>query len=251
MPVPEDVVSRIDAAIAGARERVRTIGDGLVVVADVESEGWGEVPRADRTLCFGRIVTGDRRGELCDREAGAGTSHAGVGLCSRHGGNTEEGAREGAWLMAHAFARQLNVTPWEGLELAVRIAAGRVAFIEHKLAQAEVDRQLEPPSKDSISEAGRVQDQQGTNLYHWVKQAELWHDKLTRVSALAIQQGVSEKMVRQLELEAQLMLRATSRTLEELGFTDDDLERALGLMSRNLLAVEAEEAGHSRVIESS
>jgi hypothetical protein len=210
-----------------------------------DSDDWGEVGKHDRTLCFAKIGSGPRRGESCTRDAGSGTLHLGVGNCSMHGGNSEEGRRTGAWVMAHAFARALDCTPWEGLLTAVKIAAGRVAFCEHKLAQAEVDRQLEPPDKNGISEASRTEDQQGTNLFFWVKQAELWHDKLAKVSALAIQQGVAERLVRQLETEARIMLQATHRTLEELGFSDEEKQRAVVIMSRNLLALEAEEVGLS------
>ena len=145
--------------------------------------------------------------------------------------------------MAHAFARALDVTPWEGLLQAVRIAAGRVAFCEYKLSEVTEDRQLEPPDNKGVSEAARHQDYQGTNVYHWVKQAELWHDKLMKASALAIQQGVAEKLVRQLETEARIMLQATHRTLTELGFSDEERQRAVVIMSRNLLALEAEEVG--------
>ncbi len=219
------------------------LGEYRSVNVDVNSDGWGDVAKHDRTLCFAKIVSGLRRGQHCERDAGAGTPHLGVGRCGMHGGNTEDGLREGAWIMAHAFARALDVTPWEGLLTAVKIAAGRVAFCEMKLASAEVDRQLEPPAKGCISEAGRTQDEDGTNLYHWVKQAELWHDKLMKASALAIQQGVAEKMVRQLETEARIMLQATHRTLTELGFSDEEKQRAVVIMSRNLLALEAEEVG--------
>lgn len=183
-----------------------------------------------------------RTGQVCRNKAGAGTPHRGVGLCWQHEGSR---TREGAWIMAHAFARALDCTPWEGLLTAVKIAAGRVAFIEHKLSRADVDRQLEPPDKNGISEAARTEDQQGTNLHYWVKQAELWHDKLAKVSKLAIDAGVAERLVRQLELEARIMLQATHRTLDELGFSDDEKQRAVVIMSRNLLALEAEEVGLS------
>ena len=122
-----------------------------------------------------------------------------------------------------------------------------MAFCEQKLAQAEVDRQLEPPSENAISEAGRTHDAQGTNMHYWVKQSELWHDKLARVSQMAIQSGVAERLVRQVELEAQLMLRATSLTFEELGLSEDVRERALGIMSRKLLELEAAETSEERV----
>lgn len=230
------------------------LGDGLVI--DPETLTWAgdgqtaaELRRnPDVTLCFALIESGPNRGHLCDAPAGSGTSHAGVGLCWKHGGETARGRREGAWIVAHAFARQLDVTPWEGLLTAVRIAAGRVAFCEAKLATAYSDRQLEPPN-EAYGQAGRVEvgedGTEGGNLHYWVKQAELWHDKLARVSKLAIDAGVAERLVRQLELEAQLMLRATSLTFEELGLSDDVRERALGIMSRKLLELEAAEVGTS------
>lgn len=233
-------------AARGAYERVRS---GLVVtlrgdgMADMD---WAEGPGPDTVPCFARIKSGYRKGELCGRYAGAGTDHEGVGRCRQHGGSTEDGIREAAWVVGHAFARALEVTPWEGLLTAVKIAAGRVAFCEAKLATATEDRQLEPPNETAISEAGRTHDAQGTNLNHWVKQAELWHDKLARVSKLAIDAGVAERLVRQLELEAQLMLRATSLTLAELGLSDEVQQHALGIMSRNLLALEAEEVSEVR-----
>jgi hypothetical protein len=239
----------VEEAFEYAHRRFHTLGEGTI--ADVETLAWpgdgigpsgGRLRRnPDVTLCFARITRGRREGELCDRPAGAGTEHPGVGRCSSHGGDTPEGRREGAWIVAHAFALALDVTPWEGLLTAVRIAAGRVAYIEAKLATAEVDRQLEPPKDNAISEAGRVQDQQGTNMHHWVKQAEYWTDRLAKVSKMAIDAGVAERMVRQLELEAQLMLRATNLTLDELGLDEEQRQRALVIMSRNLLRLERRE----------
>jgi hypothetical protein len=228
---------RVVEAIRAAQDRYGW-GDGWAV--DGDQVTW---PRRgpDVTPCFGRIKTGPRRGEPCTRWAGAGTEHAGVGRCRQHGGSSEAGRREGAWIVAHGFARALDVTPWEALLTAVRIAAGRVAWIESKLATASDDRQLEPPSNDTEAEAARDADHAGTNLNYWVRQAEVWHDRLARVSKLAIDAGVAERLVRQLELEAELMLRATSLTFDELGLDDDTRTRALGIMSRNLLALEAQE----------
>lgn len=228
----------IEEAQRAAASRHR-IGDGHLL--SVEELRWAEGPGPDTTLCFGVVRSGLRRGELCTSYAGSGTSHPGVGYCSRHGGSTPEGIREAAWVVAHGFATALDVTPWEGLLWAVRIAAGRVAFCEQKLGTAWDDRQLEPP-QDGLGQVGSIAEG-GQNLNYWVKQAELWHTKLAQVSKLAIDAGVAERLVRQLELEAQLMLRATKLTLDELGLSDEDRARALGIMSRNLLALEAEEVG--------
>lgn len=166
--------------------------------------------------------------EYCERFAGEGTGHPGAGACGRHAGRLGRGT--GAWIMAHAFARALDVTPWEGLLWAVKIAAGRVAFIEAKLGTADSDEDLQPEGR----------------LHHWVRESRDERDRLARVSKLAIDAGVAERLVRQLELEAQLMLRATSLTLDELELSEEQRERALGIMSRNLLALEAEQTGQVR-----
>jgi hypothetical protein len=170
----------------------------------------------------------DGHEDLCQRPAGWRTDHEGAGPCRTH--ERGRGRGTGAWIVAHAFARALECTPWEGLLWAVKIAAGRVAFCESKLSTADCDEDLEP--------SGR--------LAHWVKAAEVWHDKLAKVSKLAIDAGVAERLVRQLELEAQLMLTATTRTLDELGLNEEQRQLALGIMSRNLLELEAEQLGTVR-----
>lgn len=200
----------------------------------------------DVTLCFAMMEGGPRRGQPCERPAGLGTSHPGVGRCRWHGGETREGLMEASWAVAHAFARELECTPWEALLKAVRIAAGRVAFCEGKLAGAYSDRQLEPPLDGDTGRAGRV-GEDGDNLHYWVKQAELWHDKLARVAKLAIDAGVAERLVRQVELEGELMLRAANLSLDELDLDDETRQRLLSALARNLVALESAENG--RVIE--
>jgi hypothetical protein len=138
--------------------------------------------------------------------------------------------------VAHAFAQALDVSPWDGLLLAVRIAAGRVAFCEAKLGSAYSDRQLEPPGEDS-GRAGKV-GEDGDNLNFWVKQAEFWHDRLARISKLAIDAGVAERLVRQLEVEAQAMILAANAGLDAAGVTGSAREAALRAMSAKLLELE-------------
>jgi hypothetical protein len=212
-----------------ARDAHRRVSIGLAVTLNADTFDWAEGPGHDTVPCHARIEHGykAKSGDLCTRYAGAGTTHRGVGRCWQHGGNGEAGIREAAWIVGHAFARELECSPWEGLLRAVKIAAGRSAFCESKLATATCDEDLMPDGP----------------LWHWVKQAAEWHEKLAKMSSLAISAGVAERLVRQLELEATLMIRATRLTLAELGLSDEQTEHALGIMSRNLLALEAEEVG--------
>lgn len=238
---------------AERRERLRSIRDAAAYVTDgrhvdvtlerewiehpvtgepLEVLGWSYAQRGgDVPWCGEPIRRRTGHVDYCERPAGDGTDHAGAGPCRTH--ERRRGRGTGAWIVAHAFARALEMTPWEGLLWAVRIAAGRVAFCEAKLSTADCDEDLEPNGR----------------LIHWVKQAELWHEKLARVSKLAVDAGVAERLVRQVELEASLMLRATTLTLDELGLGEEDRSRALGIMSRNLLALEAEQAGQERIEE--
>lgn len=163
--------------------------------------------------------------DLCERPAGAGTGHEGAGPCSRH--ENRLGASTGAWIVAHGFARALEVTPWEALLWAVKISAGRVAFIEEKLGTAQGDDELEPDGR----------------LHWWVKESASEREKLARVSKLAIDAGVAERLVRQIELEAQLMLRAATRTFDALGLDESQRQRALAIMGQAMLELEAEQTG--------
>lgn len=241
--VADEADEAVEDAAEFARRHVEFSGAPVVRTGEDEAGPWWELAEDRRDPDVRWCLATTANGNVCKNRAGAGTNHLGAGPCSQHGGGGRLGSREGAWIVAHGFARQLDVTPWEGLLVAVKIAAGRVAWIEAKLAGATEDRQLEPVNNEAISEPGRDADHDGTNLSYWVKQAEVWHDRLARVSKLAIDAGVAERLVRQLELEAQLMLRATNLTLDELGLDDDTRRRALGIMSRNLLALEAQEVG--------
>ena len=135
--------------------------------------------------------------------------------------------------MAHGFARALDVTPWEALLTAVKIAAGRVAFIEMKLGEAYSDDQLKPEG----------------DLAWWVRQSEVWHDRMAKVAKMAIDAGVAERLVRQVELEAELMLKAATSTFSELGLDDSQRERALAIMSRHLLELESSSKEALEVLE--
>lgn len=162
-------------------------------------------------------------GDICIRVAGAGTNHTGVGLCSLHGGRSEDESMMGAWIMAHAFSLELQCTPWEALLKVVRIAAGKVKFCEYKISTAGSDADLEP----------------GGELFFWVTMSERWTLHLMNASKTAIAAGVAERLVRQVELEGQLMVEATRRTLDEMGFDDDQRDRAMQLMAKHVLELES------------
>ena len=83
----------------------------------------------------------------------------------------------------------------------------------------------------------------GGEAFEWVDMLEKRGDRLARVAKMAIDAGVAERLVRQVELEAELMLKSTLFALDALGMNEDDKERALELMSAKMLELEAEQNG--------
>lgn len=167
-------------------------------------------------------------GDICTRVAGAGTNHVGTGPCSLHGGKSEDESLIGAWVMAHAYAKELECTPWEALLKVVKIAAGKVAYCQYKIGDADNDEDLEP----------------GGRLFYWVTLEERWVINLAKMAQVAINAGVAERLVRQVELEGQLMVRAAQLTFEEMGMDDQAIATAMKIMARRVLELESKVNEH-------
>lgn len=169
--------------------------------------------------------------EQCQRQAGLHTLHEGVGLCWEHGGHIGSGKVQGAVLMAHAYADALDVTPWEALLDQVKLLAGQVAWLKDKVQKAEFLRQedaLRPSDPDFI----------------WVVMLEARGERLAKVSKMAIDAGVAERFVAQVELEASMMFQAALAGLDAAGIVGEMRDRMLEGMTGKLL--ELEEGKHGQ-----
>jgi len=254
----------LELAIETREQRGGAVGHGGLirwVQDDDDGSGW---PVRWPAFTVAELKTGGIRGpwcperwtdeftgktdDWCHRPAGAGTSHRGVGACSRHGGGRPFRRVEAGWVLAHGFAQELNVSPWEGLLWAVRIAAGKVAYCESVLAQAPDDLALEGRSgsglqPDGVTQTGALVESPGRDWAWWVAKGELWHERLARISKMAIDAGVAERLVAEVSAEAHLVARVLTRTIEsdDLGLTEAQLAQARGIMRRELLALDAPE----------
>jgi hypothetical protein len=137
--------------------------------------------------------------------------------------------------MAHAYAEELDVSPWEALLLVIRITAGKVRYIESVLATATSDDEIEGRVHDGEptgvvvggADDGRVTT--GRNLRWWVDQSQLERQVLAKVSKAAIDAGVAqlliEKELRSGESLAEQYVKALE-DMEQAGMPDDALEIA-------------------------
>jgi hypothetical protein len=156
--------------------------------------------------------------------------------------------------MAHAFAEEYDVSPWEALLYVIRITAGRVRYCERVLSLAVDDRQFEgrrngsgglrPGEPLGVSEAGELvsaSEEDTRNLAWWVETSERERILLAKVSKAAIDAGVAqlliEKELRAGEEMAALMLR-TYEALEAAGLSDEMLALTRDIMRKELLIMD-------------
>lgn len=234
-----------------------------------EDEGEGEAHRggedpwtSDGTdaRCGVLVRKGRWAGQKCKNPAGLNTVHAGYGPCFMHGGAKLKGRAEGAWVAAHAFAQQLNINPWDALLMAVRIAAGKVSYCETVIGTAVSDLELE----GRFERVGANDDGTGGILVHpdtgaplgvgqyrdlsfWVKQSELWHDRLAKTSKMAVDAGIAAYEIQKVEAEAQRMARVLNAVIEGLdGKIDERLALEMrALMRSELLRIDQEESANA------
>lgn len=157
--------------------------------------------------------------------------------------------------MAHAFGQALNISPMEALLWAVKVAAGKVAYIESVLGTAKDDLELEgrlvrteptdggpmllmhPDTGEPLG-VGQYRD-----LSFWVKQSELWHDKLTRSAKMAVDAGVQAWQIERIEENAQQIARVLNAVIEGMqgSITEVQAAEIRSLMRGELLRIDEEE----------
>lgn len=121
-------------------------------------------------------------------------------------------------------ARELNVTPWEALLKSVRVAAGRAAWVDAQLSEA---------TRRNDGEAGSPE------VRGWLKESRLERTLLARMAKAAVDAGVAERMVRQTELEGEIVAEVIGRVLDKLGLPAEQRVLAFDEAHRQLLALEA------------
>lgn len=120
------------------------------------------------------------------------------------------------------IARQYDISPWEALLLSVKLAAGRVAWVDQQLRSLVLanDGDMDAPS-----------------VRHWLKESRNERRLLAQTAKGAIDAGVQERLVRQVELEGQLMADVLVRVLDTLGLPVEVRTEALATAQRELLAI--------------
>ena len=125
-------------------------------------------------------------------------------------------------------ARELQVSPWDALLLSTRLAAGRVAWVDAQLVEA--------------TRAGDG-DEDSPRVRRWLKESRLERTLLARTAKAAVDAGVAERLVRQVELEGRLVAEVLGRTLDALELTAEQRQTAFAVAHRELLQLESADGG--------
>jgi hypothetical protein len=173
-----------------------------------------------------------RSGGNCERVAGAGTNHKGVGTCSNHLGSTDRAEVAGQVFLAKREAMvmgvPLNIEPHEAILECIRIAAGEVAYASERIAALQAGEAVGPvvsrtdrplkEEKGAESPDYRVEEirEDSPDLHIWIKVRHLAMDRLVQYSAVAIKAGIEERRVQLAESQGQLLVTVIRGVLEQV-----------------------------------
>lgn len=166
----------------------------------------------------------------CRHGAGQATDHEGVGLCYMHDGHRGRGRAQGAIYMAHAYGDELGITPWEALLQQVRMLGGQVYWLQQRVLTAEREG------------GGEAALRPGGAGWDWVVMLEARGDRLAKVAKMAIDAGVAERLVQQMQLEGEIMFKGVTAGMDAVpGLTPESRELLLRVMSDTMKELEAAE----------
>lgn len=173
----------------------------------------------------------------CKNDAGHATGHPGYGPCASHGGNSVKQNTKGAWVLMHAMVGHDEVTPWQAILGEVRRTSRMVSWLDMKVSEAPTDEAL-LLTHDEVDESGTVV----VKAYApWVAMRERERLHLIRASKMALDAGVAERLVAQVEYEGQMLATFIMGVLNApgLALTDEQMETARGIVRIKLLELES------------
>jgi hypothetical protein len=122
-------------------------------------------------------------------------------------------------------AHEENISPWDALLRATRLAANRVAWVDGQLAEAVA-------ASDGAEEPVPA-------VRRWLDESRRERNLLARTAKAAVDAGVAERLVRQVELEGRLVAEVLGRTLDALELSAEQRQVAFATAHRELLQLEA------------
>jgi hypothetical protein len=171
-----------------------------------------------------------RNGKTCRAFAGQGTSHKGVGRCKNHGGSTPNHIASAAVAMARnrmvELGRPMSVSPGQLMAGVINLQAGDLFALTTAIQELEDDT---TPEGQAL-----------VRLYNAEK------ERSARITKLAADMGVDERLLALAESQTDLMAQVIERIADDIQLTAKQ-KRALGPAVRRQLALTQQ--AESEVVE--
>lgn len=175
-----------------------------------------------------------RSGGFCQRQAGWGTNHLGVGRCKNHAGSTPSHELNGVLLLARRRAavmgQPIDADPHEAILECIRIAAGEVKYASDQIQELDEADVVGPVSTTRPLKLEKGAEDPGTYvadygppaLHIWIKVRHEAMDRLVNYSKVAIAAGIAERQVAIAESHAREFAERMRRFAVALGLEPTD-----------------------------
>lgn len=171
-----------------------------------------------------RCGAGRRQGGACSQPAGWGTDHVGVGRCKLHGGSTPNHVKSAGRQMAQAALRALG-RPADSADPQAEVL-GMVAEAKgNVLTLRQWVDDLGENVTQSVYVAGGYENITKSVLVDLYGE---WCDRLVKYSTEALKAGISERVVKVLEEQAEMVARVVLAMLDDPEFGLSWEQRDLG-----------------------
>lgn len=166
-----------------------------------------------------------RAGGTCGHPSGWGTDSS-YGRCKLHGGATPSGKQFAAKQAAKAEAARLGVEApldaGEGLELAIRLVGGEVAFLREQIRRLTAELDEDDPRQRAVAVHPLASALSGAV------------DRLAKISKLGVDAGLNERRLALDSLVLERIASALRAALAEVELSDGQREGLRVALSKHL-----------------
>lgn len=204
-------------------------------------------------MCLAGIKSGKNAGKECERPAGYGTDHPGLGRCNLHGGNLPAHIKHQANAELSLLVEEpVHMDPNEALLWCVSLAAQDVRWINFQIASIEEHEHIVAPVKEATetgeSPQGEVDKtittKEPARLHFLIKERFSAEERLARYSKMALDAGVAERLVKMAEQMAGLIAPLLNEVLEHFNI---DPSEARPVIEKHMRTLEGTTVGAPRL----
>jgi hypothetical protein len=168
----------------------------------------------------------------CQKTAGWGTDHPGIGRCRLHGGAAPSHSKNAQVVVAkeavETYGLPREIDPQEALIEELARTAGHVGWLGQKVKELEEPEMYGPVGAETYPRA---------EPHVWIRLYQEERKHLANVASTCIKAGIEERRVQIAESQGLLLARVIDAVLKELKVPPD---KARPILRRHLSAVQVE-----------